>query len=381
MIFCGPYNNPSSSRINTLRLDQLTATRLLAALVVVAFHFGQGIWPLDDGPLSSLLRAGPQAVTYFYVLSGFMMGTVHADLTWRDTPSYWLTRFARVYPLYLFGILASLWIVSPARNFDVLLNLTLLQAWFPGHALSVNAVGWSLSVEVFFYALFPLLIGVARRTPTALWLLGVLAFWAAGQFWSSFFYVHYYIEYPSRSHDFLFYFPIVHLTSFLLGMTAALLMTRGTLRLRPRTAIGALALSLMLVGAGLRDTEAISYWTGVHVFGETGLLSPIFAILVVSLCSVEARFLAARPLSLLGQASYAVYILQIPVFVWCQRWSSSLPQTGLFWLYLGVLIGTSCLVFAWIETPSRRWIRSGGVALAHLPTRLHRRDTRTRAPP
>src|SRR4029077_1716836 len=38
------------------------------------------------------------------------------------------------------------------------LEILLLQSWVPPAALSWNSVGWSLSVEAFFYLLFPLLV-------------------------------------------------------------------------------------------------------------------------------------------------------------------------------------------------------------------------------
>jgi peptidoglycan/LPS O-acetylase OafA/YrhL len=44
------------------------------------------------------------------------------------------------------------------RRQPALLTINLLQSWFPQAALTWSAVCWSLSVEAFFYLVFPILL-------------------------------------------------------------------------------------------------------------------------------------------------------------------------------------------------------------------------------
>ena len=111
---------------------------------------------------------GYVGVSFFFVLSGFILVYTYAgrNIVLRD---FWQTRFARIYPAYLFALLLTspFWIIGALkmhvpffafgeRHFALTsaLVVLLLQSWVPGAALSWNSVSWSLSVEAFFYAGF-----------------------------------------------------------------------------------------------------------------------------------------------------------------------------------------------------------------------------------
>ena len=93
-----------------------------------------------------------------------------------------------------------------------------------------NEVTWTLSVELLFYALFPLLGRIAVRLRTR-WLalatgLGLLGMWAIDWFATAHF---------SAPHaSWVMRNPIVYLPEFLLGLTVAIALQRGwRLPLRP----------------------------------------------------------------------------------------------------------------------------------------------------
>ena len=109
-------------------------------------------------------------VSFFFVLSGFILVYTYAGRE-IDKRDFYQARFARIYPAYLFSpaALVAVFLLrrienarpvlrirgAPLRPGDRSLVLLLLQAWLPAAALSWNAVAWSLSVEAFFYAIFP----------------------------------------------------------------------------------------------------------------------------------------------------------------------------------------------------------------------------------
>ena len=61
------------------RLDQLTFTRFWALLLVLIYHGAGGIYiqAINKFPVSAILYSAPTAVSYLYVLSGFVMSLVY----------------------------------------------------------------------------------------------------------------------------------------------------------------------------------------------------------------------------------------------------------------------------------------------------------------
>lgn len=143
-----------------MRIEQITFTRFIAAFAIVIFHFGTKIFPFNNHYIAFLFRSANVGVSYFFVLSGFVMIVAYHKKKEIDSFEYYKNRFARIYPVYLLAILLvySYHITRGTVDYKgMLLNLIVIQAWIPGDALSFNPPGWSLSVELFFYAIFPLL--------------------------------------------------------------------------------------------------------------------------------------------------------------------------------------------------------------------------------
>ncbi|MHC2999665.1 hypothetical protein OB08_11010 [Microbacterium sp. HJ5] len=79
------------------RLDAITGLRWWAAFAVFAHHI-QNLVPLP-GPIAAVAGFGHLGVTFFFVLSGFVL-----TWAWRpevDKRTFWWRRFSRIYPLTL----------------------------------------------------------------------------------------------------------------------------------------------------------------------------------------------------------------------------------------------------------------------------------------
>src|SRR5688572_17859609 len=160
---------------NRTAIASLTGIRFFAAIHVVFFHYAPGL----PHYLGNVVQNGYLAVGLFFVLSGFVLTYNYGDRK-IEPRRFWLARFARIYPAYLLGFL----LIAPAvivrlQGDPVKLAASgvaaaaLLQGWIPGLALVWNGPGWSLSVEAFFYLLFPLMLPVLARLSTrGLWLAG-----------------------------------------------------------------------------------------------------------------------------------------------------------------------------------------------------------------
>lgn len=353
----------------------LTSLRFLPAVWVVVHHFGVG-FPLP-APLEHAVHRGFVGVTFFFVLSGFILA-INYPVERLRARSFLVARFARIYPLYLLGIalVAPLYfdaVVESASVVDAiletilqsLLSAFLLQAWFPGRAALLNPAGWSLSAEAFFYLAFvPVLLWSASRaflnrtllSATAMWLagLGGIAIWmllhpgllpvpglGPEQTWST---------------NLVSFHPVLRIPEFLIGVALGLWHAKGGAIARP----GLVATACLLLLAGL----VLSWPDSLLPFLHNTLAAPLFGLLVVALaqCGGRVVYLLESPrLVLLGEASYALYILHIPVFYWfrlaCRKlgFAEQGPvATPLYLLVVGVL---SVLAFQYVETPARKWLR------------------------
>lgn len=111
-------------------------------------------------------KFGYAGVTFFFVLSGFVLTYSHRDEANAvfDRRTFWLKRVARIYPTHILTLIISIPLMishglNPKGSILIAGNALLLQSWIPtsGGYFSGNPVAWSISDEAFFYALFPFL--------------------------------------------------------------------------------------------------------------------------------------------------------------------------------------------------------------------------------
>jgi peptidoglycan/LPS O-acetylase OafA/YrhL len=207
------------------RLDQLTFTRFLAVALVLFYHGGGGIYiqAIDRFPISSILQAAPTAVSYLYVLSGFVMSLVyHRPKERFDVRAYWTARFVRIYPLYIISfLLVCLYYVDfigQIKAPKILANIFVIQAWYPPYAQSFNYAAWSMTVEFFFYLVFPFFTMWAYRQSTRRLITVSLTLWVFSQVIHYFLWMKYFPEWE----PFVVNNPIFHLNSFIIGAVAGI---------------------------------------------------------------------------------------------------------------------------------------------------------------
>jgi peptidoglycan/LPS O-acetylase OafA/YrhL len=309
------------------------------------------------------------AASLFFALSGFVLAWNYTDrltpLRFRAVWSFAVARFARIYPLYLF---AMVWAMSPAIAVADLpstawMNLIAVATWHPDVAVAYafNGPSWSIGVEFFLYACFPLLVvplGRIRRSPGALVAVAVAAMLVvAGLAWWFTLGAHSGLPWDGGSaHRWLYRMPLTRLGDFIVGITAALLIK--SVRPRPWVATAAQGVGVGgIVALMLQRDLLFTAWSWDAIY------LPFIFLLLWGLAggprTVFARFLALKPMILLGEASFAFYLLHGPmldrlVYVGVGTWLPWVFTTvAQFVLILLVAVGAHTV----IERPIQRWLR------------------------
>jgi peptidoglycan/LPS O-acetylase OafA/YrhL len=349
----------------------LSLFRFMASVFVVLFHCRTRSPFLAAAP--KIFSAGPQMVTFFFVLSGFSLMLAYSGNRAFSHRTYWTNRVARILPVYLIGIGVAL-VVNPfdEKPFTLtglFLHLTFTHALIPTYPLTINGPAWFMSVVVIFYALFPFVLkGIKKLSPRPerliasaflLWLLtqAVLAHFMTSGFYKGF---------PSASHDLIFYFPAVHFSSFLLGIAAAYgIQNDYRWRVHPSLAFALLFLSVFAVASVIENQVAVSRFFRHDIPFGSSFYAPFFLVMIVCCSMVKgapARFLSLPVFAFLGEISFAVYMLQIPVrCITSYILENRVESYDLRMLvFLTVLIGIGIIINRTVERPFRIFLKKAG---------------------
>jgi peptidoglycan/LPS O-acetylase OafA/YrhL len=337
------------------RLSSLTGTRFVAAFMVLGFHVSiAGLFApgLAQDALSAVFAQGASGVSFFFILSGFVLAWSARD---SDTaPRFWRRRWAKIYPSHVAAwVLALGGMIAAGKTIaadQALSTVLLLQAWFPTERIyyAVNTPSWSLSAEAFFYLTFPLLFAAIRRLrPAALWpwataaaaatmLMPVvaLALPANAQYW------------------FVYVFPLTRWFEFALGILMARILAEGR-----------------WAGPGARTAAALvaaAYIASKFVpdrFQPAAVTVVPFALLITALAHRDVTgtpsFWRRRRIVYLGEISFALYLLHQIVLRLIQKalhatdWSTPKAAAVALAIVLVSLVG-SALMYRIIEKPCMR---------------------------
>jgi len=331
------------------------------ALAVAFYHLG--IWTriFTTGTVANRIVAllGNYGVEGFFIISGFCFFHIYGQTPW-DWPgirAFHIKRFFRIAPLYYTAVLLNL-LLSQARGPSptprmLLENLTLTFGIFhPNHALVLG--GWSIGIEYVFYLVFPLLAWITRKK--AFLYLGCVALMALALPWSfgkvqaaslvgdaKF---HTYVQIPN--HAFLFF----------LGGLAAHLRSLSPRRLDWKPFLGLGLLLALLTWQQLpMFYDHFDILAGRHRASFAGI--SLLVVLLFAFFEIPEHPLK-RPLTLLGDWSYSVYLMHpFANLALVHALPSHTPAAGIFLGSLGLTLALAALTHRWIEKPAmalgRRW--------------------------
>jgi len=352
------------------RLDGLTGLRTFAAINIVFFHFSNPNW---FGPLAPVVNAGYASVSFFILLSGFVLAYNYAGRA-RDgelnKARFWEARFTRLYPVYLLSLLMS-WRMVPVEYAShshamfwtgMVLSPLLLQGWIPELATFLNTPAWTMSAESAYYVAFPWLASGRKPDRAGPYMAKMAAVWGLGMV-PGLLYIVLNPDGIAQLDRFstgpwlqvLKFTPLPHLASFVFGVMLAnldeLVPRAGNLRLL--LGIGGFAATFGILELGPLVPYAI-----VH----DGLLMPLFGCIILGLSGQNplARGMGWAPLVFVGEASYCLYLLHFNLWNLIHD-SHVLERTGLIrfdpWISYVLLIGLAVLALYAVEKPAQRQLR------------------------
>lgn len=343
-------------------IKPLTSLRFVFAFLVFMSH--KNLFPHEEpGFLWHLFREGYAGVSFFFMLSGFILAYTYQQRLIEGTASvrsFYVARVARIYPLHLLTLLVSLFLIrffdypSVSDFGELALNALLLQSFIPGQEFLFNSVSWSLSDEAFFYTLFPIIIFSTfrdrRRGVLALWgMLGVAIVLSA-----------YLLRDNAWEHWTLYINPLFRIFDFLLGIALYNLCrrreSRHTLQVH-YTRLEWLALFLIITAYCSAFFIPVSFRRSVWYWLPMGLLIASFYFHRGAL----SRLLSHPVCVKLGEISFAFYlfhylVIQVVKIVLSHLQLEVSPPVE-FAIDLTASVATAYMVYQYIEQPLNRLIR------------------------
>ena len=329
---------PSKPKTLKHNISSIQGLRGLAAMFVAMAHLHAVELKLG-GPVlfGNWALGGFGGVDLFFVISGFVM--VWSNFKSQPTPAYvgrfWTLRAIRIYPLWwlVMGAIFAVYIIHPnwvykshAEHPDILKSFLLI----PQSTLPLHAVGWTLIHELWFYFVFGFILFAPKRLmPTFLGLWAIVAIMGAVA-----------INNPAPLTAIIFH-PLT--LEFIMGAFVAYAVSQGHQvysRIFKYAGIILLVLSFTYVSGYAQDFFAAK-WSRVLFFGVPS------AILVYGfVCDEISGSRTPKPFIHLGDWSYALYLIHVPVFAACGRLFARFSRDGLLDNFIFDLIAFVAAIIA-----------------------------------
>ncbi|MFN8626324.1 MAG: acyltransferase [Candidatus Binatia bacterium] len=349
------------------RLEFLDALRGLAASYVIVYHMLHIPQPNTEAPnwAFHIAHWGGTGVTLFFVVSAFSLFYTMPLRLEEASPcaSFYLHRLCRIAPLFYLWIVLSFardWLLFAVQRpwWSIVATGALVFNFIPGLQEGVVWAGWTIGVEILFYALFPLIYRRVRNVWAAGTLvLGCIGAWMVFQASIAHLPLAAEVQQPLLSK----WFFLRHLPIFACGSVCYFLLRdplvsgmgkrqrRLGLLLTPLALCAYAATVSGQLGTGFADSY---YWQGF-----------LYSVLLVGLALNPVRPIVNRLTCYLGKLSYSLYLnhptvvfLLSPVY---QRIYAAAPNVSVaflasYGLTLAIVVAVSALTYRFVEEPGIR---------------------------
>lgn len=333
------------------RISNIEAGRGIAALLVVLFHTDAYYFETSkywiDQAFGGFFKFGYAGVDFFFVLSGFIMLTVHRlDFGQPSRVSFFIRRrFERIYPFFwvILTITVILYYLNPSLGEAVyrspfnILQSAILVGLEPFD--SVVFVSWTMWHEVLFYFLFAIALGWPRVGIPAIiiWIFACMVVEPFGlkTYWPP-------------------YLTMFINILFALGMFCYFILSKFSVP-APRLVLASGALVFVSVGLSSISSSLMN----IILYGIGAALCLLGAV------ESERRelFFAPKSIVMLGQASYAIYLTHMLTLAFIAKaavWLT-LPRIVPAWIaFVTLATGATVVglfIHLFVERPVLKYVR------------------------
>lgn len=347
-------------------IKPLTSLRFVFAYMVFASHLGGLFLSYNESFLTDTfakhlsISEGFLGVSFFFILSGFILSYKYKRSIIDKSISYknfMLARIFRIYPLHIitFGFA---FVLSYYGNLDKLSfwlksvsNLFLVQSFIPekGYFFSFNGVSWSISNEMFFYTLFPVLIALCLKLRKYTLLLLMLPIVIIAAF-------------PNTNENHWIYYinPLFRVFDFIIGILLhdIYVKYRDNFKFSKfKNSLEVFAVLFFLIHYWLKDFISTDFRWSVYYWLPMALLVFTFALQN----GFISKILSAKLCIWLGEISFAFYMIHQLVIqlLWIINYKFRLFENGyvlILFAFTLSLLGSG-LLFRYFEKPLNNYLR------------------------
>lgn len=354
--------------MNKIEILPLTSFRFIAAFYVFIFHcqIHYGV-ASSISIINNFISYGYLGMVMFFILSGYILSYNYKDFYSKNQiKEFYINRIARIYPIYIiYGLIGFPIFLLNVSDINSMLDLELIQiilaffafvfmiqSWFPTLFNIWNFGGsWSLSVEAFFYFLFPILrfisINISKRN---LVIIFILSYFLAS-FPVLYLYSFSNMDTFSLMNTYLYSNPILRLGEFIFGITLFVLVNeRNIIKYNKNLFFLLLIIFIfLLININLPSLSVLNF-----------IFVPIVGLFILYLHSSQHNLFSNKLLVYLGKISYSFYLAQFFVFalIKTEIISFNISMINKWFLAFTITMIISIFMYHFIEIPAKRYVKS-----------------------
>jgi peptidoglycan/LPS O-acetylase OafA/YrhL len=376
----------------------LTGVRAFAAILVFATHAGYILAASAGAGVQRYFNELSIGLPMFFVLTGFLITVRYYDnfeLSMKWAKKYWISRAARLYPMYfIFTAAAFIYYYCTKQTaligdpnhpwFTMFLNFTFLRGFFDDLKFTGVGQGWSITVDVLFYVITPIVFWLVKKKKFFFW--QPLVYLPLGYLLVFIFqHVNWY-GFMGNIVFMLYYTFFGRCFEIFFGMWLAL--NYHKVKLNPKIKITYIGFVLMfvcvyfftLIPLGPGQTFGIKTYTGMIL--DTVLLSPAIVLFFLGLIREETvmqKVLSNKFVELLSNSSFLFYLIHLGFINnllheginWLNDWTFAFydkhgldwhspfefDQVNVFYIFFG-LFAISIFIYKFVEEPLNKNVKN-----------------------
>jgi peptidoglycan/LPS O-acetylase OafA/YrhL len=363
------------------RIDWLDGLRGLAILCVIMVHSGQLV---ESAPMQAVWSLGQYGVQLFFVISALTVYlTLGAHFARGEAILAWYARrFFRIAPLYYLAIIAYFCLNAIGSKLGyhvaadafslrgIIANVLFVHGWTRLGNNSVVPGGWSIGVEMTFYAIAPWVI---RCMSFSLWTICVVVFSALLLLASA-------AQGPVVNGSFEYYWPPTQLPVFFCGLLLLRLTGNGWIFSSARRADWSAAAVAILVGS-LPVAAALGVWGNWSALCAPMMFGVSFCALVILARDVLRPIFEHVASVWVGRLSYSMYITHFAALYAMRLLAHRFSGQGTNFhmpRFILLFLGTTVISLL-LSIVTRRFVELPGIRLGSRVAERLNRGTAARA--